>query len=88
MPFGDVPDGVLVGIHKTVAGCNITGRPHTHHTQTGPARQRLVHALVQFRKRVAYVGKAMVLIPQGTLQVLVSEIAELRKHFVHAGLAD
>src|ERR1700676_641964 len=84
----DVSQHVLVGIDETVAWRDVTGRPHADEPETSSAGMRLVHALVEFRERVADVGKAVEFAAQRELQVFLRELAKLREHIVHAGFVD
>src|SRR4051812_7470032 len=79
---------MLIRIDEAVAGSNVSGRPHTQQAEAGAARMRFVHALAEFRKRVADIRKSMKLSAQSEFQVLLRKKAKLTKNGVHAGLAD
>ena len=84
----DVAQRVRIGIDETVAGRDIARRPHAHQSQTRAAGMRLIHALIQFRDRVADVGEAVHLAAQRIFQPLVGENVKLFQHAVHAFLVD
>jgi hypothetical protein len=54
-PTGDMTDRVAIGIDKTVARCDVAGRPDTYQTKTRATWMRLADALVEFSQRIAHV---------------------------------
>ena len=58
---GHVTQDMLIGIDEAMAGCNVPGRPDADHAQPSATGKGFVYPLVQLGKRVAHVGKTVVL---------------------------
>src|SRR5277367_661050 len=58
---GHVTQDMLIGIDEAMAGRDVPGRADANHAQTSAAGKGFVYPLVQLRKRVAHVGKTVML---------------------------
>ena len=81
---GNVSQRVRIGIHKAMARSDVSRRPHAQQPQARAARMRFVHALAQFRQRIADVRESVRLAAQRIFQIFVSQRVELIQHAVHA----
>src|SRR5215475_16109975 len=84
----NVPESMGVGIDETMAGGDISRRPHPHEAEGGATRMRFVHTLMQLRKSIADIREAVHFAAEGIFQILVGQYLELGEHIIHATLVN
>src|SRR5262249_37532425 len=84
----NVPESMGVGIDETMAGGDISRRPHPHEAEGGATRMRFVHTLMQLRKSIADIREAVHFAAEGIFQMLVGQYLELGEHLIHATLVN